>query len=1057
MREFRWAVMACLTILLAAAGTFGASNLMKNGGFKSVDRKKKMPKGWSATTGNKTWGTQGTISIVKSPRPRGGNAVRIRKTVAEAWYPQLWSPTINVKPGTRVAATAWVKANQPWHFRYVMMKKGEAHKKHSKVFSPSPVMRQASFDFIVPSPYNQVRLAFQISGAKGELIVDDVSLRKGSAKTSSGEMAGPHPIHRMIELSRRSRVIPVDVISPDRKAFPSERVIFRDTATGATIWKMTRWPGSSRHHYSNMRTWNANGSLIRIRSDRAGITKAATLLLSADGSGMKRVDVAGRQWCAVNPERLYYPVWHSDGMMTVMWYDVFTGKTYSLPKKTPQGTLIPVSKDGKKILAVKGGYSATNRKSVGTLIDVATGNYKTIEFGYTTHQVWFTKRPDYTISFNYESRNKYYKQSGGGSNLIDADGKNLRRIRKKHCTHRGFSPDGKRVAFHHSGIRVMNVDGTNERLASKRGGGHLAWVVSPDWLIATARNTIRCIGMSNQGYEYVISHPNTQLGFSEYQTEAHLDSSPDGTKIGYASSMLGDTDFYQVVARLPGQPRTVRATMKGRKVSLKWQPPTFGKEILGYLVYRAYSSGLDFKQITPKLVRGNSYSENLPRGRTSAYYIVTAIEHSGIEGRPSQEVCASPKGGWTGRVRHYYEVEDGAVQKPLMEHYDSTASGMYVLRVDHADKGVVTLPVTVPVDGEYSLWLRARAFGKTNVSIAVGGKALKARIASSKPYAWVRAGAMPLKAGVHQITLTANGADIRLDSLFLADQSTITPQAHGLWDIVPPAAPKDLRSKKRGAYEVNLAWDAVKGVDVAYYNVYASTRKGFHCRQEQRIASPMKPATLDWGLQHSTDYYYRVTAVDRRGNESKPSSELAVTTRSGGKVVVRKTIGKRSKRTPVTIRRFTNDELGKMNALPNRFERVTSSNPLNLSLDVPKSGEYLIWAKVAVGKGYSRKRGLVVRVNGKRITWKPAFNFVSIGHSGPTPGVFVWDVIGTDRMERITLPKGKVKLEISAPKGGEFFFAEFVLTNNFGWQPDGISSWLPVSQPWLKERIPTKG
>jgi len=370
----------------------------------------------------------------------------------------------------------------------------------------------------------------------------------------------------MIELSRRTRIMPHGLLRRGTDTYPCERVIFRDTATGATIWKMTRAPHETRHVYSNISPWNANGSHIALRTIRNG--EYLTMLLPADGSELKSLlRPYAYHWCPVRPERLYFRNREPRGKWRMRWINVFTGKQHPFGPVTPLSAVVGPSHDGRKVLLVENAQSRTARSSVGRLVDVDTGKWNSMDFKYVTHQVWFTKRPDYAISLNYEVRNKYRQGMTSDSWLIDADGRNLRKVRDHHMSHRGFSPDGKRVVFHGTGIRVRNVEGGGEkRVARISGGGHTSWQVTPEWFVASMGNAIRCLGANDQGFQYRLCCPNTGLGFSEYSSSIFPDSSRDGTKIGFTSNMLGDTDFYQVIARLPAPPQRLQARVRGGKV-----------------------------------------------------------------------------------------------------------------------------------------------------------------------------------------------------------------------------------------------------------------------------------------------------------------------------------------------------------------------------------------------------------------------------------------------------------------------------------------------------------
>jgi fibronectin type 3 domain-containing protein len=69
--------------------------------------------------------------------------------------------------------------------------------------------------------------------------------------------------------------------------------------------------------------------------------------------------------------------------------------------------------------------------------------------------------------------------------------------------------------------------------------------------------------------------------------------------------------------------------------------------------------------------------------------------------------------------------------------------------------------------------------------------------------------------------------------------------------------------------------------DAHHYNVYRSTSSHADApdlSSYELIASPTTNTYSDKGLMPSTTYYYRVTAVDKAGNEGNPSDEASGTT-----------------------------------------------------------------------------------------------------------------------------------------------------------------------------------
>lgn len=90
-------------------------------------------------------------------------------------------------------------------------------------------------------------------------------------------------------------------------------------------------------------------------------------------------------------------------------------------------------------------------------------------------------------------------------------------------------------------------------------------------------------------------------------------------------------------------------------------------------------------------------------------------------------------------------------------------------------------------------------------------------------------------------------------------------------DLTPPAAPADLKGKANGR-EVNLNWTANGEPDLDGYHVYRTALAGERRRVDTALVRTVSytDANLDDG-----SYSYEVTAVDRLGNESIPSTPVS--------------------------------------------------------------------------------------------------------------------------------------------------------------------------------------
>ncbi len=103
--------------------------------------------------------------------------------------------------------------------------------------------------------------------------------------------------------------------------------------------------------------------------------------------------------------------------------------------------------------------------------------------------------------------------------------------------------------------------------------------------------------------------------------------------------------------------------------------------------------------------------------------------------------------------------------------------------------------------------------------------------------------------------------------------AVVTPR-----DVFPPAAPRGLESAiipataQAPAY-VELSWDINSEADLAGYNIYRSDREDTSGTRLNGDLLP-SPAFRDISVMPGEQYFYRVSAVDRAGNESAKSSAV---------------------------------------------------------------------------------------------------------------------------------------------------------------------------------------
>ena len=97
-------------------------------------------------------------------------------------------------------------------------------------------------------------------------------------------------------------------------------------------------------------------------------------------------------------------------------------------------------------------------------------------------------------------------------------------------------------------------------------------------------------------------------------------------------------------------------------------------------------------------------------------------------------------------------------------------------------------------------------------------------------------------------------------------------------DVFPPQSPKGLVLVPGGGFgeppSIDLNWDASFETDVIGYNVYRSSGAGFAKLNAEPV---LVPSFSDTQVEPGHKYTYRVTAVDKRKNESGPGDSATET------------------------------------------------------------------------------------------------------------------------------------------------------------------------------------
>ncbi len=93
-----------------------------------------------------------------------------------------------------------------------------------------------------------------------------------------------------------------------------------------------------------------------------------------------------------------------------------------------------------------------------------------------------------------------------------------------------------------------------------------------------------------------------------------------------------------------------------------------------------------------------------------------------------------------------------------------------------------------------------------------------------------------------------------------------------------PNPPSGLTAVARSLSEIALDWNDNTEPNFAYYKIYRDTVSDFSPGHGSFVDSTTWSEYLDIGLKPYTKYYYKLTAVDRDGDESLPSAQVSATT-----------------------------------------------------------------------------------------------------------------------------------------------------------------------------------
>lgn len=640
-----------------------------------------------------------------------------------------------------------------------------------------------------------------------------------------------------------------------------------------------------------------------------------------------------------------------------------------------------------------------------------------------------------------------------------------------HATHghESPSPDWEYIATDGGAVRFVRVrDGETRSVQVSPNGGnyHLHWDKHPRFLVSWVRGwqfgSYLRPQYANTEFQVFVDGTSQPIVDTKHRLNGYYSGgdfailSPDATKIHYASSMTGRFRNYVAVVARPRPPAGLSWSAGEGVVVVRWQPPARSREIRGYLVYRSERSGDGYVLLTPEPVASTEYRDTGAAPGVPYYYVVTSLEHCGLESIPSAEAVVAGAGlaaGAGGPCVVYAEAEEAVRDLPtdarpgLAFGVDRKAASDWGFLYRHPESagGSAEVGVVIPVAGRYRLWARVRSAraGIATWAVTVGGRPLEVR-SVEESWVWVKAAGDPvldLAAGPAAVRLSTTDQDAQMDLLCLAAAGGFVPSGPRPEKTAPPPAVTNLRAENIRPRVNRLLWDRCPDPAFSHYAVYAGSGPDVKAAQEYLVGSPTEPEFIDWGLRPGVAYHYLVCAVDRAGNESAPAAARAATPAAPEPVHILLACGDAERTGPFETA-AGEGTLGAVYVVA----RDPAASALSWTVEIPRSGEYYLWLRYlhrgSGDRGGEVQQALRVRVDDQAVCTDlgGGLTDLSIPDRFLAPGnplaprLWTWARPGGVDLQRTVLPAGRHRLVLDRLTA-EIRYDALAITDDPAWVP----------------------
>ena len=873
---------------------------------------------------------------------------------------------------------------------------------------------------------------------------------------------------------------------PRRDTIPTEKLCFRDKATGAVIWRMTGLQsGASIVSDSARGIFNASGSVMLFPSRTGGpqlydFQKDEFMLSPHAGTSRFSPKDPDILWCVEKTRRPAGIRFHKINIRTGM--DEIAGE---------------ISFEGKQF-----------RTSIADLGFAANTDQIAVGFRESKHVYILDpdeREPSKRLRhIELPMRLKGMELSPDGKRIswsrcywyegweMDVESAKIRRALRIGGSHAGGG-GGLRLG-HYQGLILAYPQGLNDWQAGEkvkillnyRKGWHTDYGhLSRDrlWYIANGTagdmaNKLIMASTRDPGAVLQIAFQNTSR--NDWGNNTVIKSSPDYTKLTWVSNIWGYDAVCVAFTRRPEPPQNLTAKREGDAVLLKWSRPAMmgdwrpPQETQGYNVYRSVGNGA-LLPMNRDPIRGETWRDENVASDNLYKYVVCAQEHSGLEGVPSNEAIIGPlENAKIPPLVHQFhlEAEHAMLTPPARTVFSGWTSGWRCVRigkqVETESTGRLEWRFTPQFGGKHVLWLRVRTAGKPGTwQVALDGSALGAAAVTARDWEWVKLdGPAQLEpAKQNRLILTSADDGLSLDKIILTQNPNYVPQTLDDRFRTPPVKLQHLVTKEVTESSAHLAWWNPKAEkDLDYYNVYVGETADSATDQAHLVASTRRTELLDWGLTPGKTYTYKVTAVNRRGLESEPSALTAQTKRVAQPVLLALTIDQAA----LDPRLKKETRAGVRCAYLPGKESDSGEGPLadiTWEFSLPVAGEYTIWCQYApadYSRGSMRIPVLLDDFLGGKATWQMRTPYRAM--SGPNYRLWKEDLWFTDKLSMYVWPKprdlfrlsaGKHKLTLRmSPKMREFHhkIGTVWITNDPPFRPPGWDPQADFKKAKLKRR-----